>query len=243
MNDSIERFTEEQHRYSAKPTALTDSVTTKTRRDTTKLSTPIQRSTTTRKSPHSHTIIQPQYGPIGLNNPSAVLFNATLSPYRRRYQTIKIGPTPLPTFNTPPMPRRPSLKTNVNLELGPDWRSYGKRPKSTASTKIRRPITSRTDKILTTAATSTHSLGETTSEKSRTDADKDLNLSKADEKLDKAKQFERHEQKNNGREMIILSPDEDPIEVSNNASLISAMNNLGMIFVPKLSQKTTLQHS
>ncbi|VDM38589.1 unnamed protein product [Toxocara canis] len=134
FNESIARFTEEQQRPSTS-TAPTDTIATRTKR-TTEKSLATSWSSTRRTLPHSGITIQPQYGPVGLNNPNALLFNETFLPGRRRFQTIKLGPPRLAVFTPPPTPSRPTFETNVSAELGPNWRDIGKRPKTTLAPKI-----------------------------------------------------------------------------------------------------------
>uniref|UniRef100_F1KTY3 TMC family membrane protein n=1 Tax=Ascaris suum TaxID=6253 RepID=F1KTY3_ASCSU len=133
LNKSITRFTEEQQPPGT--TAVFNNTTGRTKRKT-ETSTATTKTTTTRKTSPQGLTIEPQFGPVGLNNPNALLFNETFPPGRRRFQTIKLGPTKLRVFTPPPTPPRPTLDTSVNTELGPDWRNLGRRPKTTHSPKI-----------------------------------------------------------------------------------------------------------
>nr|CDP94019.1 Bm5775, isoform d [Brugia malayi] len=67
------------------------------------------------------TIVESHYGPIGLNNPSALLANKSYPWQQGRFQAIRIGPPSLPTFPIPPLPPNPTLNTSVLTELGPHW--------------------------------------------------------------------------------------------------------------------------
>jgi hypothetical protein len=59
--------------------------------------------------------VQSQFGPVGVNNAKALIRNATQIPYTRQsYETRKIGPTKLPTFQTPLPPHRVDLPTFRN---------------------------------------------------------------------------------------------------------------------------------
>uniref|UniRef100_A0A915BGP7 TMC domain-containing protein n=1 Tax=Parascaris univalens TaxID=6257 RepID=A0A915BGP7_PARUN len=133
LNKSITRFTEEQQPPGT--TAVFNNATERTKRKT-ETSTATTKTITTKKNSPQRLTIEPQFGPVGLNNPNALLFNDTFPPGRRRFQTIKLGPTKLRVFTPPPTPPRPTLDTNVNTELGPDWRNLGRRPKTTHSPKI-----------------------------------------------------------------------------------------------------------
>lgn len=57
--------------------------------------------------------MESHYGPIGLNNPNALLANKSYPRDQRRFQAIRIGPPLLPTFPIPPLPTNPTLNTNV----------------------------------------------------------------------------------------------------------------------------------
>lgn len=48
--------------------------------------------------------INAQFGPVGVNNPSALMRNATTPTMLTSYETRKLGPTPLPIFKPPPLP-------------------------------------------------------------------------------------------------------------------------------------------
>lgn len=55
--------------------------------------------------------INSQFGPVGVNNPSALLRNLSLSSlttspstYQAGYETRRLGPTPLSIFTPPPLP-------------------------------------------------------------------------------------------------------------------------------------------
>ncbi|VDO53062.1 unnamed protein product, partial [Brugia timori] len=65
--------------------------------------------------------VESHYGPIGLNNPSALLANKSYPWQQGRFQAIRIGPPSLPTFPIPPLPPNPTLNTSVLTELGPHW--------------------------------------------------------------------------------------------------------------------------
>ncbi|KAL3989742.1 TMC domain family protein [Acanthocheilonema viteae] len=85
--------------------------------------------------------VESHYGPVGLNNPSALLANKSYPWDQGRFQAIRIGPPSLPTFPIQPLPPNPALNTSILTELGPHWRSQSKsqHPKTmiftTAATK------------------------------------------------------------------------------------------------------------
>lgn len=73
-----------------------------------------------------NTVIHSQFGPVGVNNPSALLRNnittgtTTGSTSKTGYETRRMGPTPLPVFTPPPLPstiESPTFKKQVNLYL------------------------------------------------------------------------------------------------------------------------------
>ncbi|MCP9256990.1 Transmembrane channel-like protein [Dirofilaria immitis] len=84
--------------------------------------------------------VESHFGPIGLNNPSALLVNKSYPWDQTRFQAIRIGPPSLPTFPIHPIPSKPTMNTSILTELGPHWqlRSKWQSPKTM---------------ILTTAAT------------------------------------------------------------------------------------------
>jgi len=67
--------------------------------------------------------VQSQFGPVGVNNPNALVRNATVSPEEAvSYETRRIGPTPLPIYTPPPLPS--TSRTPVFRQKdygGPDW--------------------------------------------------------------------------------------------------------------------------
>ncbi|VDN02456.1 unnamed protein product [Thelazia callipaeda] len=64
------------------------------------------------KFPHG-LMVESHYGPIGLNNPNAILLNNSYLPNQKTFQTIKIGPPALPTFPIPPIQVNPNLNTSI----------------------------------------------------------------------------------------------------------------------------------
>ncbi|CAG9531962.1 unnamed protein product [Cercopithifilaria johnstoni] len=76
--------------------------------------------------------VESHYGPIGLNNPSALLVNKSYPWDQGRFQAIRIGPPSLPTFPIRPLPPNPTLNTSVLTEVGPRWqlRSKWQQPKT-----------------------------------------------------------------------------------------------------------------
>ncbi|KAL3122704.1 hypothetical protein niasHT_009601 [Heterodera trifolii] len=78
-----------------------------------------------------------QFGPVGVNNPTALVRNTTTpsvpldssqtppstvpKPRRPPYETRRIGPTPLPTFVPPSRPPTSRQPTFTGLNYGPDW--------------------------------------------------------------------------------------------------------------------------
>uniref|UniRef100_A0A915PN15 TMC domain-containing protein n=1 Tax=Setaria digitata TaxID=48799 RepID=A0A915PN15_9BILA len=67
------------------------------------------------------TTIESHYGPLGLNNPNALLVNKSYPWDERRFQAIRIGPPSLPTFPIPPLPPKPTMNTSILTEVGPYW--------------------------------------------------------------------------------------------------------------------------
>lgn len=55
--------------------------------------------------------VQSQFGPVGVNNAKALLRNTTKTPSNQPYETRRVGPTPLPDFQTPLPPDRVDLPT------------------------------------------------------------------------------------------------------------------------------------
>ncbi|OZC08094.1 hypothetical protein X798_04885 [Onchocerca flexuosa] len=76
--------------------------------------------------------VESHYGPIGLNNPSALLANKTYPWDPRRFQAIRIGPPSLPTFPIHPLPSNPAINTSIFTELGPHWQMQPKWQPSTS---------------------------------------------------------------------------------------------------------------
>lgn len=64
--------------------------------------------------------VQSQFGPVGVNNAKALIRNGTTSPGDQRYETRKIGPTPLPEFQTPLPPDIVDLPTFKNQVITPE---------------------------------------------------------------------------------------------------------------------------
>jgi hypothetical protein len=58
--------------------------------------------------------VQSQYGPVGVNNAKALLRNTSQPPRNQPYETRRVGPTPLPEFQTPLPPPRVDLPTFRN---------------------------------------------------------------------------------------------------------------------------------
>uniref|UniRef100_A0A914YGH5 TMC domain-containing protein n=1 Tax=Panagrolaimus superbus TaxID=310955 RepID=A0A914YGH5_9BILA len=70
--------------------------------------------------------VRSQFGPIGVNNPTVLVRNATLSPSQRRFETRRLGPPPLPVFSPPPPRVRPKDgQIYKGQQFGPDWENIG----------------------------------------------------------------------------------------------------------------------
>lgn len=70
--------------------------------------------------------VRSQFGPVGVNNPTALVRNSTLSPLQRRFETRRLGPPPLPVFSPPPPRARPREgQTYRGQQYGPDWKNKG----------------------------------------------------------------------------------------------------------------------
>ncbi|VDK86578.1 unnamed protein product [Litomosoides sigmodontis] len=93
-----------------------------------------KRETLTRPSSKSAggITIESRYGPVGLNNPSALLANKSYPWDQGRFRAIRIGPPSLPTFPIPALPPNPTSNTSVITELGPhrQLRPKGQHPKA-----------------------------------------------------------------------------------------------------------------
>ncbi|VDK67464.1 unnamed protein product [Onchocerca ochengi] len=98
--------------------------------------------------------VESHYGPIGLNNPSALLANRTYPWDPKRFQAIRIGPPWLPTFPIHPLPSYPAINTSILTELGPHWQMQPKLQPSTSmisttATKTNRTSSQNPSKIFT----------------------------------------------------------------------------------------------
>lgn len=73
--------------------------------------------------------IQSQFGPVGVNNPTVLMRNASpttvssmwSSHDEAKYETRRVGPTPLPLFTPPPLPPTPEVPLFRKQNFGPDW--------------------------------------------------------------------------------------------------------------------------
>uniref|UniRef100_A0A914CHZ3 TMC domain-containing protein n=1 Tax=Acrobeloides nanus TaxID=290746 RepID=A0A914CHZ3_9BILA len=79
--------------------------------------------------------VQSQYGPVGVNHPTALVRNVSWAndTHRfmnntKRYSTTRLGPTPLPIITPPPRPPTPKTKTFRTQKYGPDWRATASTP-------------------------------------------------------------------------------------------------------------------
>uniref|UniRef100_A0A914GZ21 TMC domain-containing protein n=1 Tax=Globodera rostochiensis TaxID=31243 RepID=A0A914GZ21_GLORO len=100
--------------------------------------------------------VHAQFGPVGVNNPTALVRNSTMPvmpldptqshsttalPRRPPYETRRVGPTTLPTFSPPPRPPTPALTTFTGLNYGPDWAEIGRDRDRTRARKLPPNIT------------------------------------------------------------------------------------------------------
>ncbi|VDO63207.1 unnamed protein product [Heligmosomoides polygyrus] len=100
---------------------------------------------TTRKAPTTPFTVAPQFGPVNVNNPNAILRNGTL---KKIFEAKRIGPAPLPIYTPPPQTFPPYEPGNVKERYGgPDFqtRTYDKPTTSTTSPrpKVTRPPSAR----------------------------------------------------------------------------------------------------
>ncbi|VDK52394.1 unnamed protein product [Cylicostephanus goldi] len=93
--------------------------------------------------------VAPQFGPVNVNNPYAILRNGTL---RKVFEAKRIGPDPLPIYTPPPRTFPPHEPGKVKEKFGgPDFARENQRVTRPPVRITRPPATRRT--LATTAAT------------------------------------------------------------------------------------------
>ncbi|CAI4221532.1 unnamed protein product [Auanema sp. JU1783] len=90
---------------------------------------------TTRSAPTTAFTVAPQYGPLSVNNPNALLRNGT---FDRSFESRRIGPEPLPIYTPPPRKFPPHSKGDVEQQFGgPDFQYTRTTQPSTSLPRVR----------------------------------------------------------------------------------------------------------
>ncbi|KAK6766891.1 hypothetical protein RB195_026263 [Necator americanus] len=123
--------------------------------------------------------VAPQFGPVNVNNPNAILRNGTL---RKIFEAKRIGPDPLPIYTPPPRTHPPYEPGNVKESFGgPDFSTTSSPRTYTRTTKqpirITKPATTKKVTVANTVSGKT----ETTKATSSSNAAPNDNLSDSED--------------------------------------------------------------